>query len=699
MSIHILVLTSDPEEVNLLKAALQHSRKRFTIEWLTLLSSGIRHLKSSDIDAVIVNLSLPDSSGIATFEKLLEVVPQTPILALSPADLTAADKAMMEHRASILVPQPKGANADLQYETFAETLPDIAHLNHLQESSHSEKQRAEIILNSIQDAVICTDLSGKIVYLNPSAEKMTGWSKEDADGRHINEVFNIVDGLTHAPPADNPVYSVLEKHIPLTLSSDTVLITKNGEELSIEDSISPLQNQRGELAGAVIVFHDMTAAREMAKKMEHLAQHDYLTNLPNRLLLNDRIAQAIHLAKRAHHRFALLFLDLDNFKHINDALGHETGDQLLHSVAQRLKSCVRHSDTVSRQGGDEFILLLSSSQFGLDATLTADKILKSLNQPHYIGAHRLQVTASIGISVYPDDGMDAMSLIKSADIAMYGAKESGGNNYKFFRNEMNIRAAQRQTMESGLQMALETQGFILQYQPRVNLANGNITAAEALLRWQHPEWGLTDADKFISIAEDCGLLLPIGEWVLHEACQQAKQWIDAGFTPIPVAVNISSLEFHQTHFVERVRSTLQDTGLAAHFLQLEVNENVLERESDVTTAMLQQLKHMHIKIVLDNYGTGSASLRHLQQYTVDALKIDQRFIHGIHAVKDEAIMVNAILGVADKLNISVIAEGVENRAQLDFLRQNACQEAQGFYFQPALSSVEFTQLLSEHSVN
>lgn len=685
---HILLLTSDPSEAKLLKAALQPAMSRFTMEWLTSLSSAIRRLQHSDIDAVIVNLSLPDSQGIATFAKLLEIAPHTPILALSTTrQATLADHAVMH-------PQPESeCRQSLENRISAHLLHDMMQRHRVKEHLPEEGLHAEIILNSIHDAVICTDLTGRIAYLNPSAAHITGWSREEAHGLHIHEVFRIVDRLTHAPAETSPIDSVLAKHSPQVVNADALLIKKNGEELSIEDTVSPLLNQRGKLTGVVVVFHDTTLTRAIAKKMEHLAQHDFLTGLPNRLLLHDRIAQAIHLAQRANHRFALLFLDLDNFKHINDSLGHETGDKLLQSVAQRLKSCVRHSDTVSRQGGDEFIVLLSSSQLGLDAALTADKILKVLSQPHCIGSHTLQVNASIGISVYPDDGMHARMLIQNADAAMYGAKKNGGNNYKFFRNEMNVRAEQRQSMESDLQTALEAQAFTLHYQPRVDLASGRITAAEALLRWEHPAWGCTEASTFISTAEDCGLMLPIGKWVLYEACRQAKQWMDDGLMPIPVAVNISSLEFHQDNFSERVDRILHDTGLDAGYLQLEISESVLMRESSVTALILRQLRNMQIRIVLDDYGTGSASLHHLQRFAVDAFKIDQSLIHDIHTLQDEAMTVNAMLGIASKLDITVIAEGVENRTQLDFLKLNGCTEAQGYYFTSALTGTEFAHLL------
>jgi diguanylate cyclase (GGDEF)-like protein/PAS domain S-box-containing protein len=686
---HILVLTNDPIEAKLLKAALGQSKKLFKIEWLNLLSSGIERLSVKNVDAIIVNLSLPDSIGIATFEKLFAAVPHTPILTLSLSEETALAKEAVAHGA-----QGNLSKAYLDSKIIPQALLNIIQRKHVEEEINQEKIRAEIALNSINDAVICTDLSAHINYLNASAEKMTGWTREEAYGLHVNKVFNIVDGSTREPPLENPVDLVLEKNEAMGLNAGTLLIQRDGMALAIEDSVSPIRNHRGEMTGVVIVFHDVSAAHEMTKKMEHLAQHDFLTNLPNRLLLNDRIAHAITLAQRTNTQLAVLFLDLDNFKNINDSLGHETGDKLLQSVTERLCSCVRSSDTVSRQGGDEFVILLSSGEYGVDANLTANKILKSLSLPHQMTKSTLHITTSIGISLYPADGQDAETLIKNADTAMYEAKETGRNNYKFFRNEMNVRAVERQLIESQLRLAIDKQAFQLHYQPKVNLNTGIITGVEALLRWNHSEWGMTNTDRFITIAEDCGLIIPIGNWVLREACLQAKRWIDAGLKPIRVAVNISAIEFHQDNFVDNISQVLIETSLDASYLQLEITESVLIRDAKATAKVLQQLRAMHVQIALDDFGTGYSSLSYLKNFPIDVLKIDQSFVCDIHSVTDEAIIVSAIIGMANNLKLCVVAEGVENKTQLEFLKIKHCKEGQGNYFSPPLKADEFAKLLT-----
>ena len=567
----------------------------------------------------------------------------------------------------------------------------------IEESTFKEKVRAEIALNSISDAVICTDIDCNIDYLNFAAEKITGWSREEAYGKPINLVFNIIHSSTRKR-AFNPIGLVLQTNKPRTLSPDTLLIKRDGTEVAIEDSTSPIHNWDGKLTGVVIVFHDVSAAKAIAKKIAYSAQHDFLTSLPNRMLLNDRIAQAITLANRHHTQLAILYLDLDNFKNINDSLGHLVGDKLLQSVTKRLKECVRDSDTVSRQGGDEFVILLAETKNSQDAALLAQKILDHLQPLHKIGKSHLHVTTSIGISVYPTDAVDAEALLKSADTAMYYAKEKGRNNYQFFIADMNARAVERLIIESNLRNALDKQQFILHYQPKVNLITGQITGAEALLRWQHDEWGEVVPDIFVSVAEDCGLIVPIGRWVLRQACKQAKIWQDAGLAAITVAINISAKEFLQKDFVEGVRAVLVETRLAAHFLELEITESVLMRDAECSTSILQQLKKMGVKLSVDDFGTGYSSLSYLQRFPIDVLKIDQSFVQKIESAKDDGIIVSAIISMGNSLKLKVVAEGVETPSQLAFLIARNCEEGQGYFFSHPLTAEKLAALLLKKHV-
>jgi len=654
------------------------------------LSGAIEHLqdKSKPIDIILLDCFLPDSKGIGSFQHLFAIVPKIPILticdtdhalAIEAVDLGAQGFLTRGHFSSYLVPQ---------------SLRNIIQRKALEDAAYLEKARAEITLNSISDAVIATDVNGNIDYLNVAAEHITLWKREEAQGQSIEEVMPLIQSENRQVKA-NPVMQVLQQDTATTLTPGTILVRRDGSEVAIEDSTTPIHDSYGNLAGAVMVFRDITATQAMAVKMSHLAQHDFLTNLPNRALLNDRIAQAIGLAKRRETHLAVLFLDLDNFKHINDSLGHALGDMLLKSVTERLCACVRSSDTVSRQGGDEFVILVTDDKSAENAAFTAEKLLKSLATPHSINGHELYVTTSIGISSYPADGTDADTLIKNADTAMYQAKEKGRNNFQFFKPEMNVRAVERQVIEANLRLAMIRNEFSLHYQPKINLESGAITGAEALLRWDHPQWGMVPPIRFIGIAEDCGVIIPLGRWVLREACAQTKKWQDAGLTIAEIAVNISAVEFRRQDFVDAVRTILQETGLSPCCLQLEITESVLMRNAESSIAILQQLKEMGIQLAIDDFGTGYSSLSYLNQFPIDVLKIDQSFVHEIGAAKagGDGIIVSAVIAMGNSLKQKVIAEGIEKQGQLSFLKAQHCEEGQGYIFSRPLAAEQFAKML------
>jgi len=452
-------------------------------------------------------------------------------------------------------------------------------------------------------------------------------------------------------------------------------------QVAPDDQMMRLQQVNAHLVIATMEAHKLAEQVQTAKvELEHLAHHDVLTDLPNRTLLQDRLSQAIELARRQGRQLAVMFLDLDQFKHINDSLGHAVGDQLLRSVAKRLVACVRQSDTISRQGGDEFVLLLPSIEQAEDAALSAQKMLAALALPHRIDWYDLHIGVSIGISIYPNDGRDAETLIKSADIAMYYAKENGRNNYQFFEQDMNVLAVQRQSVEASLRRALERQEFVLYYQPKINLHSGTIVGVEALIRWQHPQRGLLPPAQFVPIAEDCGLILPIGRWVLRAACLQARAWLQAGLPPITIAVNTSALEFRAKDFLENIRATLDETHLEPRYLELELTESVLMRDAESTDVMLHALADLGVKLAVDDFGTGYSSLSYLRKFPIDTLKIDQSFVNRISSNPEDAAIVSAVIGMGKSLKQSVIAEGVETAEQYAFLRAEQCDEGQGYYF-------------------
>jgi diguanylate cyclase (GGDEF)-like protein/PAS domain S-box-containing protein len=684
----VLLLGIDSSDEQAVREALAGSiRDRwFTVESAPRLVEGLARLCSSGIAAILVDLRGSDVAGIATLEQVALAVPHIPILVIGSQDDEDATAEAIEHGAHDYIRRDH-----LDGYTLPRALDRILERHAAAEALFFERQRADVTLNSIGDAVISTDLAGNVAYLNPVAERMTGWPRLEALGRPLADVFRIVDAATREP-ARNPMEQATRLDKVVGLTSNCVLVGRDGVETGIEDSASPIHDRGGLVMGAVMVFHDVSAARAMSLQAVHLAQHDFLTDLPNRMLLNDRLTQAIALANRHGHRLAVLFLDLDRFKHVNDSLGHGHGDILLRSVAQRLMICVRKSDTVSRQGGDEFVVLLAEIDRADAAAASAQKIIAALAVPHDVADHQLHVTAAIGISIYPDDGEDAETLVKGADTAMYHAKAAGPNTYRFFERGMNARALERQVIEAALQRALGKGEFVLHYQPKVDLDTGAMTGAEALIRWAHPERGLMLPKDFVPIAEDCGLMVPIGQWVVREACRQARSWIQEGRPPMAVAVNVSAGELGNPHFLENLRAVLHETQLDGRFLELELTESALVQQVESTALVLHALKAMRVQVAIDDFGTGYSSLSYLRRFPACVLKIDQSFIHEISTDPVGTSIVCAVISMGRSLGHRVVAEGVETAEQLAFLRAQQCGEGQGYYFSRPLVAEQFARL-------
>lgn len=569
-------------------------------------------------------------------------------------------------------------------------------LRRAEEELFEEKERAQVTLNSIGDAVLSTDTHGKVTYLNQAAESMTGWASDEAIGRPFDEVFRIIDGETREP-AVNPAQRALDEDKTVGLAADCLLVRRDGSESAIEDSAAPIHDRNGKVSGAVIVFHDVSQSRAMASKMAHQAKHDFLTGLPNRAQLMERLQQAIGLAKRHEKQVALMFLDLDNFKYVNDTLGHAIGDQLLQSVAERLQLNVRSTDMVCRHGGDEFVILLDEIDNPQGAELVAETLISSFSVPHIIDGQELDVTLSIGISVYPEDGDNEDALIRSADTAMFHAKAGGRNIYQFYSPDMNINVTQRLAVQTRLHRALRECEFRLYYQPQINLVSGAITGAEALIRWQDPDLGLVYPEQFVAIAEECRLIVTIGRWALREACRQVRAWQVAGLHVVPVTVNVSAVEFRQAGFIEGVTQILRETGLTPGLLELELTETVLMHDAESSAAVLTALKSIGVRLAIDDFGTGYSSLSYLKRFPIDTLKIDQSFVRDIVNNSDGATIVSAVIGLGKNLKQRVIAEGVETTEQLTFLRNQKCEEGQGFHFCHAVPAEAFRQLLETES--
>jgi diguanylate cyclase (GGDEF)-like protein/PAS domain S-box-containing protein len=694
---NVLLIQNDSAEANAVRDALANSSDgSFRVTWVRDCSEGLNALAQAKAQAplsvdryaaVLVDLSLPDSSGIETFDRLFLAAPQIPILILAAVQDEGIAKLAVQRGAQEYLLKGR-LDAYLWPKAVTRMIERAANT----ESMFEQNERAQVTLNSIGDAVVSTDVAGNVTYLNVVAQTLTGWSQLEAAGHPLEDVFRIIDGATRAQ-ARNPMEFAIRENKTVSLTPNCVLIRRDGGESPIEDSAAPIHDRQGQVTGAVMVFHDVSEARATTVRMAYLAQHDGLTDLPNRILFSDRLSEAMTLASRYRRQLAVLFLDIDRFKHVNDSLGHDIGDRLLQSIAQRLLGCVRASDTVSRQGGDEFVILLSELTHAEDATVCADKILETLRMPHRIDKHDVQVTASIGIVTYPDDGTDCETLMKHADFAMYHAKENGRDNRQFFKRDLNLRAVKRQSLEDSMRHALEREEFSVHYQPKVNLENGEIVGVEALIRWLHPDLGLVSPAEFIPIAEECGLMVPIGRWVLGQACHQAQAWQEIGLAPIRIAVNISAAELRARDFLRGVGVILAETGLDPHLLELELTETFLMQDSKAMLAVLQELKRSGLKLALDDFGTGYSSLNHLKRFPIDTLKIDRSFVRGVTTNSDDASIVCAVISMGKNLHMRVVAEGVETREQLAFLQDRECPFGQGYYFSKPLTGQACTQLL------
>lgn len=556
------------------------------------------------------------------------------------------------------------------------------------------EQRYRIVTDTTTDAIISIDEQGVIVSVNAAAEATFGYPVSDLVGYDLTQLMPgalqaLRTACRRAGQASAPE-SVVWK-------ADFTGVHRDGYTIPLEVSFGAYR-RNGERVFTGVV-RDVTERKHADERIRYLAQHDPLTDLPNRLLLQDRVERALAQAARDQRKTAVLFLDLDNFKHINDSLGHHTGDRLLRVVAQRLRRCLRAGDSIGRLGGDEFVISLPVLIDERDATSVAEKILEELRPPFRIDEHEFHVTASIGISLFPNDGQDADALLRAADTAMYHAKERGRNGYRFFTPELNEAAQRRLVVTNRLHQALRRREFALVYQPQVELKDGKIFAAEALIRWEQPDGGLTFPGEFIKVAEESGLIIPIGEWVLRQACQQLARWRESGFLDLRIAVNLSPEQIRHTEFPELILHVLREAGLPASALDLEITEGVMMRQSTENIANLTRLAGIGVQIAVDDFGTGYSSLAYLQRFPIDTIKIDRSFLHGLGENRNNNAIVAAIIAMANNLNLHVVAEGIETAMQAEFLRTHGCLAAQGNYYHAPESAETFRELLDKQAAN
>jgi diguanylate cyclase (GGDEF)-like protein/PAS domain S-box-containing protein len=550
-----------------------------------------------------------------------------------------------------------------------------------------ELRLSAAVFENTNEGVIITDKDANIVAINKSFTEITGYTSEEVIGKNPK----LLKSGRHSQTFYQTMWtSIQEKG---QWKGEIWNRRKNGEVYPQWLNISVVKNDQNEVINHVAVFSDISTLKESEKQLEHIATHDTLTNLPNRLLFNDRLEHALEHARRQGTKVALLYMDLDNFKGINDSFGHPFGDRLLQVVADRLTICIRSEDTVARLGGDEFTIIAENITHSYDAAVVAHRVLDSLSKPFAIEGHEIFTTASIGISLYPDHGNDVHVLIKNADTAMYHAKKIGRNKYEFYDSEMTILAQERIMLETALRYAMKRKEFILHYQPQIDVDRRQIVGTEALVRWHKPKIGLIFPNKFIPLSEDIGLISSIGEWVLYTACAQGHAWQLAGYPSLRMAVNISSRQFLKKDFVEKVKQILKETGFTPSLLEIEITESTMMKNIDENIAILKYLKALGIGIAIDDFGVGYSSLSYLKQFSIDRLKIDRSFIKNIPHNSNDMAIASAIIAIARSLGIKVIAEGVETQNQMNFLISQYCTEVQGYIFSPPVPAEEFKRLL------
>lgn len=541
--------------------------------------------------------------------------------------------------------------------------------------------------------VIIMDTNGKIEYVNPKFVQLTGYTAGEALGK----TPDILRSDT-VPPGK---YSELWKTVTSgkDWKGEFCSLKKDSEQFWESVQISPIRDSNGEITHLLKVSEDVTDRKQAEETIQRMAYYDSLTELPNRTLFNDRLSQALSHARRKNEIVAVLFLDLDQFKLINDTLGHALGDQLLRSVASKLNKYVRVGDTVSRLGGDEFTMLFQGINNADDVDLIAQKIIEAIRVPFVIGNHELSITTSMGIAVYPDDGEDGDTLLKNSDAALYHAKETGRDKFQRYDHSLHIKVSKKLMLESKLRFALDKEQFLLYYQPKIDIKTKQIIGAEALLRWQHPDAGLVSPLDFISFAEATGMIVGIGEWVILTACKQIKAWQEANYQTLRIAVNLSAQNFMRQNLIETVKKILKNTGVSPSLLEFEITESNIMQNVESTVHKLVELHKLGIQISIDDFGTGYSSLSYLRKFPIHTLKIDRSFVCDIVENEDDAAIVTAIIAIAKKLKLNVVAEGVETESQLSFLEQQQCDMAQGYLFSKPVPVQEFEKLLVKRSRN
>lgn len=647
-------------------------------------AEGLSFMDRCAIDLALIDLGLPDMSGLDVLSRIKADHPAAAVIILTGnATLESAIEATNRGAFSYLV-KPYGIEQlMLQIKRAIEKQQADAALR-------ESEAKFRNLLEAAPDGIMIVNDEQNVILINRKFEAILGYDRSEVIGK--NMAMFIPRRFVHHQNYSKEYLNNPQKK-QMIKGKEAFALHRDGRKIPVEIKLSLLKTSEGLIVFALV--RDITDRKRYEAQLEYLTTYDRLTNLPNRNLLVDRLSQAILYAKRNRRQAAVLFIDLDNFKIINDSLGHDLGDRILKIIGERITTCVRANDTVARPGGDEFVVVLTDLAESEDAGSMAKKIQLVLNQPLQIDAHKFGICCSIGISIYPKDGKDAQTLMKNADATMFRVKEQGRGGFQFFTAELNNSIVERMTMENALRQALNNDELSVYYQPQVDLANGRMVGFEALLRWQSPELGMVSPARFIPLAEETGLIIPIGEWVLETAVRQNKEWQAAGFPLLTMAVNLSPRQFWYPGLIETVTRILRESGLEARYLELEITEGLVMRDVKSAMAMLNELKELGVQLAMDDFGTGYSSLSHLKRFPFDKLKMDISFVREVTSDPGSAAIAKTIIAMAHNLNLRVIAEGIETEAQLTYLRNHGCDEMQGFYFSRPVPAVEVEQLLRE----
>ncbi len=645
---------------------------------------GLELFRAHTPEIVVTDIVMPLMDGLKMAEGIKEIDADTPVI------VTTAFNDQDFFLNAIEVGIDHYVLKPIHLDALLEAIRKAARVVFQQreiETKNRDLQLAAKVFDNSTEGIIITDKDNNIISVNRAFTEITGRSAEETVGRNPR--------MFASGRHDHAFYNEMWRTLQETGHWQGELWNrrKNGEIFPQLMTIGVERDPQGDITHHIALFTDITQRKYDEERIERLAYYDPLTDLPNRVLLQDRLAHILATAQRNRHSAAILMLDLDRFKNINESLGHAVGDSVLQAVAERLRGCVREADTVARLGGDEYLIVMTEVGGVQDIALFAQKIIDAFAAPVKLENQELGVTLSIGISVFPDDGEDEQTLMKNADSAVYSAKQAGRNTYQFYTRNMNASILEALMIENSLRRALERQELRLFFQPQVDLHSGRIIGAEALIRWIHPEQGLLAPNSFIPIAEDSGLIIPIGEWVLRDACRHLRSWQDAGFTDLTVAVNMSAMQFRQDSLAESIVAIAEETGTDLQYVELELTESMIMHNAEAMIASMLALKGLNLKLSIDDFGTGYSSLNYLKRFPIDKLKIDRSFVNDITEDPSDLAISKVIIDLARNLGLRAIAEGVETVEQLRLLRENGCDEIQGYYFSRPVPAEDFEAML------